>query len=92
MSDSFAQAYGPELVSATFQVGSQFIGQTIIDAIRKQFPGRKVQRGDWYADGASNLLQTNLNLKRISPSDQRTIKVLLQSSVRLVQMLPIPTI
>jgi hypothetical protein len=82
MSYSFSQTYGPEFISATFQVGSQFIGQAITDSIRKQFPSRKVQRGDWYADGASNLLQTNLNLKLISSSDQQTIKVLLQSSVR----------
>jgi hypothetical protein len=75
MSGTFSQIYGPQAVGGVFQVTSQFIGQTIVEGILKQFPCRKVQRGDLYADQARNLLQTHLEL--IDIAEQTHIENLL---------------
>jgi hypothetical protein len=79
MSGTFAQAYGPQFAGGVFQVPVQFIGQSIIDSIRKQLPSRQVQRGDWYADGARNLIRTHLQLLELA--DRKNIEIMLRSSV-----------
>jgi hypothetical protein len=79
MSGTFSQAYAPQFAGGVFQVASQFIGQSIVESIRKQLPHRKVQRGDLYATEARTLLRTNFDL--INPSDQSKIKALLELSV-----------
>lgn len=76
MSGTFPQTYGPQFAGGVFQVASQFIGLSIVEGISKQFPRRKVQRGDSYADEARKLLRTNLEL--ISPAEQAGITELLQ--------------
>ncbi|KAI0245369.1 hypothetical protein BJV78DRAFT_1288051 [Lactifluus subvellereus] len=73
---SFSQTYGPQFAGGVFQVASQFIGVSIVESILKQFPNRKVQRGDLYADQARNLLRTNLEL--IDTADQTGIRALLR--------------
>lgn len=79
MSGTFSQNYGPQVAGGVFQVASQFLGLSIIESIRKQFPGCKVQRGDSYADEARKLLRSNLEL--IDPVDQKNIKIFLEMSV-----------
>ncbi|KAH9960992.1 hypothetical protein BGW80DRAFT_1360633 [Lactifluus volemus] len=76
MPNTFTQDYAPQFAGAVFQVTTQFLGLSIVESIRKQLPRRKVQRGDEYADGARNLLRTNLEL--MEPADQAKIKTLLQ--------------
>jgi hypothetical protein len=80
MSGTLSQLYGPQFAGGVFQVACEHIGPSIIESILRQFPRRKVQRGDMYADGARNLLRTNLEI--IDPAVQANIKALLQSSVR----------
>jgi len=62
MPDSFPQTVGPQIGGAFIQVASQFLGQSIVESVRRQFPTRKTQRGDAYMDGARHLLQANINL------------------------------
>jgi|SRR5258707_1107683 len=62
MAGNVSQTYGPALGGGVFQVASQFLGEAIINSIRKQFPNQKTQRGDVYMDGVRHLLRTNLNL------------------------------
>ena len=62
MTGNFSQTYGPTLGGGVFQVASQFLGQAIINNIRKQFPDQKTQRGDAYMDGVRHLLNTNFHL------------------------------
>jgi hypothetical protein len=73
MAGNFSQTYGPALGGGVFQVASQFLGQTIINSIRKQFPDQKTQRGDAYMDGVRYLLHTNFHL--IDPEVKPRIKV-----------------
>jgi hypothetical protein len=61
------------MAGAVVQVASQFLGQSIIDSIRKQFPGRKTQRGDAYMDGGRHLLRMNMEL--IDSEDQEPIEL-----------------
>jgi hypothetical protein len=70
---NFSQTYGPSFGGGVFQVASQFLGQAIINSVRKQFPNQKTRRGDAYMDGVRHLLQTNLNL--IDPDDRPKIEV-----------------
>jgi hypothetical protein len=78
MSPSFAENYGPQFAGGTFQVASQFIGQSLVDSIRKQFPRRRMERGDFYMDGVRNLLRTNLEL--IHPGDKPRIQIAYEAS------------
>jgi hypothetical protein len=73
MAGTIPDIYGPQMAGAFVQVASQFLGQSIIDSIRKQFPSRKVQRGDAYMDGGRHLLR--MNIKLIHPVDKRLIQV-----------------
>ena len=85
MSGTFSQAYGPQFAGGVFQVASQFIGASLVESIRKQFPRRKEKRGDAYADQARNLLLNNFEL--IDPGEHRRIQLLLERSVHRVNML-----
>jgi hypothetical protein len=80
MPNTFTHDYAPQFAGGVFQVTTQFLGLSIVESIRKQLPRCKVQRGDEYADGARNLLRTNLEL--MEPAEQAKIKTLLQLSVR----------
>jgi hypothetical protein len=60
-SNNFGQTYGPSFAGGVFTVASQFLGQALINSIRKQFPNKKTQRGDAYMDGVRHLLRTNLD-------------------------------
>lgn len=60
--NKFSQTYGPALAGGAAQVSSQFLGQALIDCIRKQFPRQKVQRGDAYMDGVRYMLRTDIDL------------------------------
>ena len=85
MSGTFSQIYGPQFAGGMFQVASQFIGVSLVESIRKQFPRRKEQRGDAYADQARNLLRENFEL--IDSNEHRRIQLLLELSVHRVNML-----
>lgn len=80
MAGTFSQSYAPELAGAVFQVPSQFIGQFLVDSIRKQFPRRNTQRGDFYMDMTHRIIDTTLTL--IKPEDQVFIRVMLEKSVQ----------
>jgi hypothetical protein len=71
--NNFSQTYGPSFGGGVFQVASQFLGQAIINNVRKQFPNQKTKRGDAYMDGVRYLLQTNLDI--INPDDRPKIEV-----------------
>jgi hypothetical protein len=71
--NQFSQTYGPSLGGGVFQVASQFLGQAIINNVRKQFPNQKTQRGDAYMDGVRHLLRTNFDL--IASDDRPKIEV-----------------
>ena len=73
MDGTFFRTYGPQMAGAAVQVSSQFLGQSIVDSIRKQFPAPKSQRGDAYMDGGRHLLR--MNIEFISPDDQRQIEI-----------------
>lgn len=77
MAGNFSNSYGPSFGGGVFQVASQFLGQAIINGVRKQFPDQKTQRGDAYMDGVRHLLQTNFQL--IAPQEQRKIKIAYES-------------
>jgi hypothetical protein len=79
MAGTFPQSSVPQFASGIVQVTSQSIGQILVDSIREQFPHRKTQRGDFYLDHTNQILDTNLSL--IKRDDQRTIKVMLETSV-----------
>jgi hypothetical protein len=79
MPGTFSQSYAPQFAGGIFQVASQFVGQALVDSIRKQFPRRKTQRGDFYAELTQDLLDTHLPL--IKPEDRFTIKMMLAQSV-----------
>jgi hypothetical protein len=85
MSGTFSQNYGPQFAGGVFQVASQFIGESLVESIRKQFPRRKEQRGDVYADQARDLLRNNFEL--IDPDEHEGIELLLNMSVQRVYML-----
>ena len=70
MAGTFPQTYGPPMAGAVIQVASQFLGESIIDSVRKQFPTRKIQRGDAYMDGGRHLVRVNMIL--MSP-DEKTL-------------------
>lgn len=59
--NNFSQTYGPALGSGVVHVTSQFVGQSLINSIRKQLPKQKMQRGDAYMDGVRYLLRTNFD-------------------------------
>jgi hypothetical protein len=71
--NNFSQTYGPSFGGGVFQVASQFLGQALIDSIRKQFPNKKTQRGDAYMDGVRHLLRTNLDF--IEPDERPKIEL-----------------
>jgi hypothetical protein len=73
MAGTFSQTYGPQVAGAAVQVASQFLGQSIVDSIRKQFPAGKTQRGDAYMDGGRHLLR--MNIKLLDPEDQEQIEI-----------------
>jgi hypothetical protein len=73
MTGNFSNSYGPSIGGGVFQVASQFLGQVIINGIRKQFPDQKTQRGDAYMDGVRYLLNTNFQF--INPKEQPKIEV-----------------
>ena len=73
MAGTFPQTYGPQMAGGAVQVASQFLGQSIIDSIRKQFPGHKTQHGDAYMDVGRHLLRMNMEL--IDPEDQEPIEL-----------------
>lgn len=79
MAGALTQGYAPQLAGGIVQVTSQSIGEFLVDSICQQFPGRKTQRGDFYLDHTNQVLDANLSL--IKPDDQRTIKVMLETSV-----------
>lgn len=72
----FSQTYGPALGSGVFHVASQFVGQALMNSIRKQFPAQKTKRGDEYMGGVRYLLHTSLNLDLLEPDDRPKIEVL----------------
>jgi hypothetical protein len=82
MVGTLPQSYAPQFASGIIQVTSQSMGQILVDSIRKQFPHRKTQRGDFYLDYTNQVLDTNLSL--IKPDDQHTIKVMLETSVPVI--------
>jgi hypothetical protein len=79
MAGTFPRSYAPQFAGGIIQVTSQSMGQILVDSIRKQFPGRKTQRGDFYLDHTNQVLDTNLSLIKLD--DQHTIKVMLETSV-----------
>lgn len=76
----FSLSFAPQFADGVFHVTSQFIGQTIIDGIRRQFPQRKTERGDYYVDLTQNILEANLPV--IKPNDKQIIEVMFEESVQ----------
>lgn len=81
MAGNFSHTYGPAFGGGVFQVASQFLGQAIINGIRKQFPDQKTQRGDAYMDGVRYLLHTNFHL--IDPEEQPKIKIAYEAAIEI---------
>jgi len=71
MADTFTQTFGPQIGGAFINVASQFLGQSIVESVRRQFPTRKTQRGNAYMDGARHLLRVNIEL--IDVNDKQEI-------------------
>lgn len=74
--NNFSQTYGPSFGGGVFHVASQFVGQALINSIRKQFPKQKTKRGDAYMRGARYLLQSSLDLGLLEQDDRPKIGVL----------------
>lgn len=79
MAGTFPQSYVPQFAGGIIQVTSQSMGQILVESIRKKFPHRMTQRGDFYLDHTNQVLDTNLSL--IKPDDRHTIKLMLETSV-----------
>ena len=73
MADTLPQTFGPQIGGAFIHVASQFLGQSIVESVRRQLPTRKTQRGDAYMDGARNLLRVNIEL--INAKDKQRVEV-----------------
>jgi len=73
----FPQHIPSQFAGGIVQVTSQYIGHSLVDSVRKQFPGQKTQRGDFYVDLTYHILDSDLSL--IDPCDQRTIQVLMEN-------------
>lgn len=78
MAGTFSQSYAPQFAGGIFEVTSQFVGQILVDSIRKQFPRQKTQRGDFYMDLTHHILDANLSL--IKPNDKKSIRILFERS------------
>ncbi len=85
MVDTFPQGIASQFAGGIFQVTSQHLGQYLVEGIRKQFPRRKTQRGDFYVDLTYHILDANLSL--INPHDKHTIRRMIRKSVFKIPVL-----
>ena len=71
--------YGEQFFSNATQATGQSLGRILVDSIRKQFPGRQTQRGEYYVEHSRNLIENDYELMK--PAEKRQIQLLFEESV-----------